>query len=287
MAASLMLSICSIGAAGAQPAAEVRVMTYNIRLDTSADGENAWPHRRNAVSALMRFYGSDLFGMQEVRLHQRDQLAADLSDYVFLGVGRDDGREGGEFSNLAFRKKRFRLAAHGGFWLSPTPDIPSRGWDGAFPRLVTWGSLIDRVTGRRVLALATHWDHVGVEARLQSGRMIREWIRTHKEPCQSVVLLGDLNAPPSEMSYQALVQPGPGGLTAAASISETQPFGPAGTFNAFDVLRADAAPIDHVLVSDGVRVLRHGVLTQHDAGRLPSDHYPVLADIILPACRRG
>ncbi len=276
------LSMCCAGAAGAKPAAEIRVMTYNIRLDTPTDGEDAWPRRRSAVSALVRFHAPDILGMQEVRLHQRDQLASDLGDYVFLGVGRDDGREGGEFSSLAFRRDRFRLVEHGEFWLSPTPAAPSRGWDAAFPRLVTWGSLIDKATGRGVLALNTHWDHVGVEARLQSGRMIRDWIGSHRKRRQSVVFMGDFNAPAAEASFQALVRPGPGALTAAISLSATPPFGPAGTFNGFDILRADAAPIDHILVSEDVRVVRHGVLTQHDAGRLPSDHYPVMADIALP-----
>lgn len=274
------------GACGALRGSEVngiRVMSYNIRLDTEADGANAWPHRRAALSGLMRFYAPDIFGMQEVRLHQRDQLAAELSGYVFLGFGRDDGRDGGEFSSLAYRRDRFRLTAQGGFWLSPTPDRPSRGWDAAYPRIVTWARLHDLRSGRRILTLNTHWDHVGLEARRESGAMIRDWIEAHRASCESVVLIGDLNAPPSEESYQMLV--GSGALLDSKGLSQTSPFGPAGTFNGFDILRADSAPIDHILVSAGVRVFRHGVLTQHEGGRLPSDHYPVLADIVAPRCR--
>lgn len=276
----LFLVFCD--AARAEESAAIRVMSYNIRLDTEADGANAWPHRRAALSGLMRFYAPDIFGMQEVRLHQRDQLAADLSDYAFLGVGRDDGREGGEFSSLAFRRDRFRLIEQGGFWLSATPDRPSRGWDSAYPRIVTWARLRDRRSGRRILALNTHWDHVGVEARLESGRLINDWIEAQRTTCENVVLIGDFNAAPSEASYQVLVRPG--GLLDSRNVSEIPPFGPAGTFNGFDIMRTDVAPIDHVLVSQGVRVARYGVLTQHDGGRLPSDHYPVLADIVAPRC---
>lgn len=281
LAAVILLALYS--SAQAKDAAAIRAMSYNIRLDTEADGANAWPHRRAALSGLMRFYAPDIFGMQEVRLHQRDQLAADLGDYVFLGVGRDDGREGGEFSSLAYRRDRFRLIAQGGFWLSPTPDRPSRGWDAAYPRIVTWARLRDRHSGRAILTLNTHWDHVGLEARLASGRMIRDWIEAERRACESVLLLGDFNATPSEASHQALTQSG--ALRDARSASETPPFGPAGTFNGFDIMRADAAPIDHILVSRGIRVVRYGVLTQHDGGRLPSDHYPVLADIVTPRCR--
>ena len=113
--------------------------------------------------------------------------------------------------------------------------------------------------------------------------MIRDWIEAERGACESVLLLGDFNATPSEASHQALTQSG--ALRDARSASETPPFGPAGTFNGFDIMRADAAPIDHILVSRGVRVVRYGVLTQHDGGRLPSDHYPVLADIVTPRCR--
>ena len=271
------------GTARAPESAVLRVMSYNIRLDTEADGDNAWSHRRAALSGLMRFYAPDIFGLQEVRLHQRDQLASDLADYAFLGVGRDDGREGGEFSSLAFRRDRFRLIAQGGFWLSPTPDRPSRGWDAAYPRIVTWAHLRDLRSGGRLLALNTHWDHIGAVARLESGKMIRDWIDTHRIDCESVVLIGDFNAPPSEASYQSLVQSR--ALLDSRGLSETPPFGPAGTFNGFDIMRADAAPIDHILVSARVRVIRHGVLTQHNGGRLPSDHYPILADIAAPRCR--
>lgn len=280
LAAAILFALC--GAAHAEDVATIRAMSYNIRLDTDADGANAWPHRRAALSGLMRFYAPDIFGMQEVRLHQRDQLAADLADYVFLGFGRDDGREGGEFSSLAYRRDRFRLIAQGGFWLSPTPDRPSRGWDAAYPRIVTWARLRDRHSRRTILALNTHWDHVGLEARLASGRLIRDWIEAERTACESVLLLGDFNAAPSEASHQVLTQSG--ALLDSRSASETPPFGPPGTFNGFDIMRADAAPIDHILVSRGVRVVRYGVLTQHDSGRLPSDHYPVLADIVAPRC---
>lgn len=269
----------SAGAAEAEP---LRAMTYNIRLDTEADGANAWPHRRNAVSALIRFYAPDILGMQEVRLHQRDQLIEDLPDYAFLGVGRDDGREGGEFSSLAYRRDRFTLLAHGTFWLSPTPDAPSRGWDAAFPRIVTWARLRTR-GGARVLALNTHWDHIGLQARLESGRMLRDWIGAHRLRCESVVLLGDFNAVSEEASLLALAEGG--ALTDTLGLSETPPFGPPGTFNGFDIARADPGAIDHILVNSGVRVLRHGVLTQHEAGRLPSDHYPVLTDLETPRTR--
>lgn len=263
-------------------AGTVRTMTFNIRFDTSQDGVNAWPHRRAAVIALIRFYAPDVLGLQEALPHQRAQLEADLPDYVLMGVGRDDGAAKGEMAPLAFRAARFQLQAQGSFFLSPTPDRPLPGWDAALPRPATWARLTDRESGARLLALNTHFDHVGQVARLESARLLRAWLQAHRQAEESVILLGDLNAPPGEASYQWLTAPGPGALQDTRAASETPPLGPAGTFTGFDIARADAAPIDYIFTSPPVRVLRHGVLTQHDGGRLPSDHYPVIADIVLP-----
>lgn len=263
--------------------AETRLMTFNIRLDLESDGANAWPHRRHAVSALIRFYEPDILGMQEVRVHQRDQLKDDLPDYAFVGVGRDDGREGGEFSSLAYRRDRFRLRESGNFWLSQTPDTPGLGWDAAYIRIVTWARLRDRETDRRILVLNTHWDNEGLVARLESARMIRAWVQQHRRFCEQVVVMGDFNAPPDEASYQALIAPGEGALVDSADLARIR-FGPPGTFNGFDILHAEPAPIDHILISERATVSRSGVITQQNAGRLPSDHYPVMADVSFPRC---
>ena len=102
-------------------------MTYNIRLDIASDGDNAWPHRRAALTSLIAYYAPDLVGMQEVLSPQKQEVEADLPGYVFVGAARDDGRDKGEFSPLGFRRDRFALVASGTFWLSPTPDVPGSG----------------------------------------------------------------------------------------------------------------------------------------------------------------
>lgn len=288
-AAALMLAACATSrearpetSAGslAQPRSEdgYRAMTFNIRYDNPGDGENAWPKRRGMVAGLIKFHAPDLLGLQEVLKSQLDALAADMPDYRFVGVGRDDGAEAGEYSPVAYRADRFRLLEHGTFWLSPTPDRPSRGWDAALPRIASWARLEDLATGKTLLAVSTHWDHRGQEARTQSGLLLREWVSARAETADAVVLLGDLNVTSTAAGFRALTDDG-SPLKDARAASETQPFGPPGTATGFDIMRADAAAIDHVLVSRALRVLGYAVLTQHEAGRLPSDHYPVLADL--------
>lgn len=281
--AAVAVAFAMMGAAQARAQDPIRAMTYNIRLDTASDGANAWPHRRESVVNLIRFYAPDLFGMQEVVPLQRTQLIEDLPEYGFIGVGRDDGAESGEFSPVAYRRDRFEIEASGAFWLSPTPDRPSIGWDAGYRRLVTWARLRQRDGQPGVLALSTHWDHVGVRARAESARIIRTWLARNRQACEPVVLMGDLNAHPDERSYQRLVTGRRAPLRDTLALSATAPFGPRGTFNGFDITRAEPAPIDYILVSEGVGVERHAVITQHESGRLPSDHYPVFADLVLPA----
>ncbi len=283
-----LLAFFLMGACASAPSASngqagaMRVMTFNVRYDNPQDGADAWPNRRGHVASLIAFHDPDVIGLQEVLLHQRDQLAADLGQYAFVGVGRDDGKDGGEFAPLGYRRDRLEMIEHGHFWLSPTPDAPSVGWDAALPRITTWARLEPVGGGREILAVNTHFDHRGMEARRMSAIQVRDWVKENRKACEMVVVVGDFNAPPSEAAYREIIAGGM--LTDARLASETPPFGPAGTFSGFDVRETRDAPIDHVFVNAGARVIRHGVITQHDAGRLPSDHYPVLADIAGGAC---
>lgn len=257
-------------------------MTYNIRLDLASDGADAWPHRRDAVVAILRYHAPDIVGMQEVLLHQKQALEADLPDYAFVGVARDDGRAAGEFSPLGYRRDRFVALGSGTFWLSPTPGVPGKGWDAAYPRIATWARLRDRRTRATILALNTHFDHVGEEARRESAALIRRWVATHRRRGDGVIVLGDFNSPTSSAAHAAITAgPAAEALRDARRVTCTEPFGPPGTFTGFDIARADAAPIDHVFVSANIAVLRHATLTYHRGGRLPSDHYPVIAHLRL------
>lgn len=273
----------------AQPAAakeradHYSAMTYNIRLDLASDGDNAWPHRRSALTSLVAYYAPDFVGMQEVLLNQKQGVEADLPAYQFVGVARDDGRDKGEFSPLGFRRDRFALVASGTFWLSPTPDVPGKGWDAAYPRVASWARLRDKASLRMLLVVNTHFDHVGTTARLESARQIRRWITDQRKRGETVVLMGDFNSPAYSPAHAAITDAAAGqiALHDTLVISRTPHFGPLGTFTGFKIEQNEPSPIDHIFVSDGVAVLRHATLTQQTGGRLPSDHYPVLAELCV------
>ncbi|MBD0256980.1 MAG: endonuclease/exonuclease/phosphatase family protein [Cytophagales bacterium] len=253
------------------------VASYNLRYHTANDGVNAWPNRKEMVKNLVRYHAFDLFGTQEGLRPQLNDLA-ELEEYAFVGKGRDDGREAGEHSAIFYRKDRFRLLQSGDFWLSQTPDRPSLGWDATCcNRICSWARFKDLRTDREFYLFSAHFDHQGVEARRQSGKLMVEKIRQIAGTAP-VVFAGDLNSTPDTEQVQTLQT----FLQDAFQVSAAPPYGPAGTFNGF---KADAPlenRIDYVFVSKGIRVLKYGVLTDQLQQRYPSDHLPVVAEIILP-----
>lgn len=277
----LLAALFALPAAAKERADRYSAMTYNIRLDVASDGDNAWPQRRSTLTGLIAYYAPDLVGMQEVLPHQKQAVEADLPAYHFVGVARDDGRDKGEYSPLGFRRDRFALIASGTFWLSPTPEVPGKGWDAAYPRIASWARLKDKAAKRSLLIVNTHMDHVGMTARLEGARQIRRWIASQRKAGETLVLMGDFNSPTNSPAYAAIVELGAGALRDTLTISRTPHFGPLGTFTAFKIAQVEPAPIDHIFVSDDVTVLRHATLTQQIGGKLPSDHYPVLADLCV------
>lgn len=271
------------GAAAARDRGEagIRAMTYNIRLDLASDGDNAWPLRRDMVAALIRHEAPDLVGMQEVLIGQKRDLERALPEYATVGVARDDGREKGEFSPIAYRRERFALVDSGTFWLSATPAVPSKGWDAAYPRIATWAILRDRKHGRRLRVINTHFDHVGIVARRESAALLSSWMGRGTRARTPTILMGDLNSTPDDAGYRLLAANAALGLGDARAVSKSPPYGPPGTFNAFKIDSNAPAPIDHIFVSGRFVVRNYAVVTQHWGGRLPSDHYPVVADLML------
>lgn len=266
-------------------ATHTRVMSFNIRYDEPLDGENAWPNRKSLVVRLIRLHQPDLIGVQEALKRQLDDLSELLPEYVWIGVGRADGKSGGEFSAILYRRNRFTLLESATFWLSESPDVPSKGWDAAFPRIVTWAKFSDKETKRVFFHFNTHFDHRGTRAREESGRLLlrRIDVLTRRLP---VLITGDFNFTESSYAYQILTAKGAESKHAALALrdarylSEHGHQGPTSTFNEFKALVTDKK-IDYVFVKGNVRVLEHAVLSDTWDGRYPSDHLPVLAEVVV------
>ena len=257
----------------------LNVLSFNIRYANPGDAPHDWPNRRDRVAATIRFYEADLVGVQEALRSQLDDLQERLPGYAWLGAGRDDGADAGEFSAIVYRTDRLEPLESGTFWLSETPDVPgSKSWDAAITRVATWARFRDRSTGEAFLHLNTHFDHIGQEARHRSAQLITERLPGLAGDLP-VVVTGDFNAAPDEPPYAAMTA----ALRDAYTATETPPFGPESTFTGF-VVGEEPAPrrIDYVFVGDGVAVLRYGALNPHWNGAYASDHLAVFAEVVLP-----
>jgi endonuclease/exonuclease/phosphatase family metal-dependent hydrolase len=285
-ALTIAAAICTVAcsAASAREPLALRLMTYNIRLDLTSDGVNSWPQRSEWVAAQVLWLHPDIFGMQEVLPTQKTDLIAQLPQYRVVGGGRDDGKDKGEASPIGFDTRRFDFLEGGLFWLSPTPTVPSKGWDAAYNRVATWVRLRMHGTRQVILAINTHWDHVGVLARKESAAQIARWIEANTRRCEQVMLFGDFNSEIDSEQMQVITK-GALALRDARAVSKTAPMGPVGTFNNFDQSPRESKAIDHFLLGKQIEVQRYLVLAQPIDGRWPSDHFPVLIDLSFAECR--
>jgi len=257
----------------------MNIISFNIRYNTSNDGINAWPNRIEMVTGLLRFHEADIFGLQEALHGQILDVQKQLPEYEWFGVGREDGEKGGEFSPVFYKKSEFILLKNGTFWLSETPEKPSKGWDAALNRLVTWGHFQSKVTGRQFLVLNTHFDHIGKEARKNSAALIRQKIQElTKDKYLPVIVTGDFNLTPETEPVVLLKRY----MKDSREVSEEPPYGPAGTFNGFKT-DADLSNnrIDYIFVRGDITVLKYAALSDFKDHRFPSDHLPVFVKVRL------
>jgi len=253
-------------------------MSYNIRYDNPDDGINAWPNRKDHVAEMMAdVYSADIIGVQEALKHQLDDLQARMPGYSWVGVGRDDGKDKGEFSPIFYKTDRFDLIATNTFWLSETPDRPgSRSWDAAITRIATWARLSDHESGREFYVINTHFDHRGEEARVESARLITEFIDGLDDGVP-VLLTGDFNVTEESEAYAVLADSP--FLNDARYLSEEGHEGPTASFSDWETLQPEESRIDYIFVNSHVTVLSHKIADDRYNGRFPSDHLPVIARV--------
>ncbi len=272
--------------AGCTVPAPFRVLSFNIRYAATDDGANAWELRRDLALETIRSHDADILGLQEVLASQAADLRAALPEYGFVGAGRDDGAERGEFVPIFYRRHRFELVDDGHFWLSEHPAQPgSVGWDAALPRMATWVRLrFKDAPLTEIMVVNVHLDHRGERARCESAKLIRRLVESLGG--LPLVVLGDFNCPPGSEPYWILTEERshPAALCDPwAAMNRTD--ADAGTYHAFTG-RPSEGRIDWILMSRRCEAVDVAIdRTQRD-GRYPSDHFPVVATLRLPAAWR-
>ena len=278
------------------PAAELTVASFNIRMASRGDlGTRSWNARRGLVVETIRKMNPDLFGVQEALPKQMTYLAEKLPDYHWFGVGRDDGKDKGEYSALFIRTKRLeRDPGEGGtFWLSDTPEkAGSRSWGNQVTRICTWARLTDRRTGKAFYFYNTHWDHQNQPSREKAGRLMARHIEGRKHKGEPVVVTGDFNATETNPGVAYLLGRKvelAGGKTPEqwksplrATFLELHPgVRDRNTFNRWQGFIPGSRMIDHVLVSSGWKIRKAWIEYHMKEKVVPSDHWPVAAVIKL------
>ncbi len=252
----------------------IRVITFNIRYGRAPDGENRWERRRRLALDRIQACAPDLLGLQECRADgQARYVRRNLPGHAFFGVPRGgEGETSLEMAPWLVRKASFAILEKGCFWLSETPSLPgSTGWDGVFPRTLSWARLRHLPSQRELTYANTHFDYQPA-AIDGASQLVAEWI-DQTLARSALILSGDFNIGKDSPAYQRLTAPGR--LADAHRLANPgQP--DLGTFHAFG-LPFIQAPIDWLLVSEHFQALDAGVDTSREGNLFPSDHYPLWA----------
>lgn len=273
---------------------DIRLYTHNIRYDNKnlVQNERPWAERAPLIVKSINLHAGHgckghtksvfsfgschatptVVGLQEVLHNQLEDILAGLGpDWTYYGVGRLDGERRGEFAPILYQRLVFELVRSRTYWLSPTPEKPSRGWDAALERIATEVVLRHVASGKLVKVLNTHFDHKGVEARRELVKLIISKMEAGDEPA---FLCGDFNTQPTDEPYLIMKDGGFQDLrTRHLNADETRP-----TFTGFNT--EGETIIDYVWAEAGPKWKAYHVLNNR-FGILMSDHRPVIADYTI------
>ena len=272
LAAALLMSLPLLQAKGDEGSENLKVMSYNIRLGSGKDGTNSWALRYTATEEMLKDQKPDVFGVQEALDYQVHYIE-DMCGYESVGVGREDGKKEGEHMSIFWNKKTVSMLKWGTFWLSETPQKPSKGWDAACFRTATWALMKDKKTGKKFYFVNTHLDHEGKEAQKNGLKLIVEKIAEMNPEGLPMVLTGDFNIEPSNPALADL----DARMQSTRKIAEKTD--DLTTYNGWG---KSSTMIDYIYVSGFSSCLEYQTVTKRYADRkFISDHYPICATLIF------
>jgi endonuclease/exonuclease/phosphatase family metal-dependent hydrolase len=269
----------AFSAGGVMPSAPsnpdaIRVVSWNILLGRDVGlpwNQHGWPVRKPALEAALRVANPDILCVQEALNAQLTFLAAVLPRHDRVGVGRDDGRSGGEHCAIFFDRRKFEDAGHGTFWLEEPTDRPVERLVFGPKRICTWVRLRERRSGRFLRVYNTH-NYLTEKAQLEAVRLILEQIGSG-DPADAILLAGDFNAAPRAPSRHV--------LQAAGLVSSTARRAKASAALTYQFYGIRLHSYDDILVNRRLCVIDHCVLDVKPRNTFPSDHFGVTADLLI------
>ncbi len=260
----------------------LKVMTFNIRLNIPVDSLNGWQYRKDHLASMVLFNGIHILGVQEALNNQRKDLLQRLPGFQCVGIGRDNNETWAEYNAIFYDTARLHLLHSETFWLSENIHaVGKKGWDAAYPRIITWARFRDRKTKKIFFVFNTHFDNEGKIARRESAHLL---LKKVKEIAGNypVMVTGDFNCYPADEPIKIITDKADSlHLTDTKEISKAPHYGPEGTFNNFESKEINDQPIDYIFIRNKVRVLQHATLSQSWKGRFASDHFPVFVKLLI------
>ncbi len=274
MKKSILITILSIMFICPYANSQAKIMTFNIRYDSPDDGENIWSERRDELCQLIQYYHPDFIGIQESMPNQVNYIDKKLEDYAFIGFGRDGKGTNSESVPIFYDTTKYSLLNMEVFWLSETPDKISKGWDAALNRITTFGAFKNIKTLDTIYLFNTHFDHMGEIFRKNAAQVLLNKIDEYGLSVKEVIVMGDLNSNPNDEAVLILKSK----LNDAFENSEIPPYGPIGTYNAFDNKIVAEARIDYIFTQN-LNVLKYRSINDKRLNNLcVSDHLPILIE---------
>ena len=260
---------------------EIDALSFNIRFDTSKDGENAWPKRKEMVGQWVKSESPDVIGLQEALRHQIDDIKKIATAYSEYGVGRDDGKSRGEHCTILYLKKRFSLDKSdcGTFWFSDTPEkIASKSWGNEIPRICTWARFIEKKTDKGFYVYNVHYDHRSQPSRLGASELIIQRISKRKRSNEPIILMGDFNAAENNPAIKIFKEEPLKLLDTFRVVKPDEKM--VKTFHGFRGGSYPGGKIDHVFILPSTAKISSASIVRFNKNkRYLSDHYPVRAKL--------
>lgn len=259
----------------------IETISFNIRVDNPSDGDNIWKNRKQAVITMINRQQPTIMGLQEAQPHQITYLAKQCPEYAWYGLGRDTGEAPPKTETYAseecmaifFQTSIVEMLDKGTFWLSETPNIPSKGWDANYNRSCTWALFRQKTTGKRFYFFNTHLDNSGTVARKESIKLIINKIEEVNSEQLPVFLTADFNSDTDESCFNPLHQVMKD-ARATAPVTDQE-----ATYNGYKT--SGTRKLDHIFYDNGCVASIFQTLKENYGAPYISDHYPVRTCFVL------
>lgn len=259
-----------------------RIGTYNIRFQDLEGENNMWKSRNILLEKLLKKYDFDILGTQEPFINQISDMLIYLTDYDYVGTSTTGKSNSSRkhFNAIFYKKDRFKVLDNGNFWLSQTPDLANvKGWDAYSVRMCTWALFKNNETGKEFYYFNVHYDHIGVEARKESSKLMLSKIKEIAGD-KHVIFTGDLNSNQNSEAYQTIIADGT--LADSYTIAESKDnagWHTLNRFNYFDAPATGGSRIDHIFVTRKDSKINYWkIINDSYSEKYPSDHYPVMVE---------